>query len=162
MAITSLQDLFEHTLQDIYYAERHGLQELGDLPGKTDSSELKTTLEAHGQETKKHIERLEQAFKTLGKEPKGEKCDAMVGIVKETKSLIDEVEDADTRDAAIIAASQAIDHYEITRYGTLVSWADLLGHKEVANLLRQNLESEKDSDGRLTRLAEDHLNKQAA
>ena len=162
MAIQDLKDLFVHTLKDIYYAESQITKALPKMAEKADSDALRNLYEAHLDETKDQIARLETVFGLLGVEVKGERCPAIDGIIEETEELIGEIEDGDTRDAAMIAAAQAVEHYEITRYGTLISWAELLGLEEASNHLRDNLDEERDADSKLTRIAEDKLNKQAA
>ncbi len=162
MSIKSLEDLFEHTLQDIYFAENHIHKSLPKVIDHVSNPELKKLFEAHRKETKGHIERLEKVFEALGKKASGEECPAIEGITKEAEELMDEVGDKMTMDAALIAAGQAVEHYEITRYGTLITWAEELGYDEVVSLLRDNLSEEKDADSKLTRIAEDKLNKKAA
>ena len=162
MAISNLNDLFVHLLQDIYYAEKQIVKALPDMIEKADSSELGTLFSDHKAETQTQISRLEKVFDLIGQPAKGEKCPAIEGILKETRELMDEVDDADTLDAAMIAAAQAVEHYEITRYGTIIAYADMLGHDEVVDILRDTLSEEDDADSKLTRLAEDKLNKQAA
>ena len=162
MSIKSLEELFEHTLQDVYFAENHIYKSLPKVIDNVSNPELKKLFEAHREETKGHIGRLEKVFEVLGKKPSGEECPAIEGITKEAEELIDEVDDKTTMDAALIAAGQAVEHYEITRYGTLITWAEELGHDEVVSLLRDNLSEEKDADSKLTRIAEDKLNKKAA
>jgi ferritin-like metal-binding protein YciE len=162
MAIKDLNGLFLHTLKDIYYAERQITKALPQMAKKADNAKLKELFESHLGETKGQIERLEAVFKLLGEKAKGEECPAIEGIIDEAKELMSEIEDPETRDAAMIAAAQAVEHYEITRYGTLISWAELLGLEEASNHLRDNLDEEKDADSKLTRIAEDKLNKQAA
>ena len=162
MAIRDLKDLFLHTLKDIYYAERQITKALPKMAEKADSGDLQDLFKAHQDETKGQIERLEKVFEVLGEQAQGERCPAIDGIIDEAEELIGEIEDGDTRDAAMIAAAQAVEHYEITRYGTLISWAELLGLEEASNHLRDNLDEEKDADSKLTRIAEDKLNKQAA
>ncbi len=161
MAINNLQELFVHTLRDIYFAENQILKALPKMAAKAGSAELRKGFEAHKTETEGQVKRLEQVFELLGEKANGVKCHAIEGIIKEAEEIMGEVKDADTLDAGMIAAAQAVEHYEITRYGTLVSWAELLGHDEAKNLLRDTLAEEKDTDAKLTRLAEDHLNKQA-
>ncbi len=161
MAIKNLNDLYVHTLKDIYYAEKQILKALPKMMKKADSSQLAALFSEHKAETETQVNRLEQVFKIIGEPAKGEKCPAIEGIIKETEELMSEVEDADTLDAAMIASAQAVEHYEITRYGSLISWAERLGHEEVVNILRDTLGEEKDADSKLTRLAEDHLNQEA-
>ena len=116
----------------------------------------------HLEETKEHVTRLDEVFKKLGRKAKATECPAIKGILEESDELMSEIRDADTRDAAMIAAGQAAEHYEITRYGTLVSWAKLLGHKELAMILEKTLKEEYVADDNLTKLAESRLNKEAA
>ena len=161
MAITSLKELFVHTMKDIYYAEKQVLKTAPTLADNADSSELADLFRAHEKETKSHIDRLEKAFESIGESAKAVKCQAIDGIIEEIKEVIDECDDADTLDAGLIMTAQAASTYEITRYGTLASWAQTLGLEEAKNLLEQNLGEAKDTDERLTRIAEDKLNKQA-
>lgn len=161
MKIEKLSDLFLHTLQDIYYAEKHILKALPKMVKAADSKELATAFSAHLEETKEHVARLEQVFATLDQKPKAAKCPAIDGILDEAKELMGEIKDADTRDAAMIAAAQAVEHYEITRYGTLCSWANLLGNAKARQLLEKTLKEEHAADGKLTKIAESHLNAEA-
>lgn len=162
MALKSLSDLFEHTLQDVYFAENHIFKNLPTMIEKSSNASLKKLFKDHQAETEGQIARLKQAFEAIGCKPEAEECPAIEGIVKEAEELIGEIEDADTLDAALIAAAQAVEHYEITRYGTLLTWAKVLGHDEIITLLRDTIEEEKSADAKLTRLAEDRLNKKAA
>lgn len=162
MSIKSLSDLFEHTLEDIYFAENHIHKSLPKVIDNVSNPSLKKLFKDHREETQGHIGRLDQVFEKLGKKASGEECPAIEGITKEAEELIEEIKDAETLDAALIAAGQAVEHYEITRYGTLITWAEELGHDEVVSLLRDNLAEEKDADSKLTRIAEDKLNKKAA
>ena len=116
----------------------------------------------HLEETKEHVTRLEQVFKRLNRKTKATECPAIKGILEEGEDLMKDIKDADTRDAAMIGAGQAAEHYEITRYGTLISWANLLGHKDVAAILEKTLKEEYAADDKLTELAESRLNKEAA
>ena len=162
MAISNLNGLFVHLLKDIYYAEKQIVKALPDMISKADSSELSDLLSAHKDETHNQITRLEKVFDSIGEDAKGEKCPAIEGILKETRELMDEIDDADTLDAAMIAAAQAVEHYEITRYGTLITWAaELSLDKEVTNLLRDTLSEEDSADEKLTALAEERLNEKA-
>ncbi len=158
----NLEDLFLHTLKDIYYAENQLLKAIPKMEEKASNASLKKGFKAHLKQTESHVERLEKVFELCEVEPSGEKCDAIEGIIKEAQSVMSEVKDAETRDAAIIAAAQAVEHYEIARYGALVSWAERLGMDEAKNILRDTLAEEKDEDSKLTRLAEDKLNAKAA
>lgn len=162
MKIANLSDLFEHTLKDIYYAEKQIVKALPKMAKAADSSELARAFESHLQETKEHIVRLEKVFETLGKKAVGEKCPAIDGILTEGEEMLKHIKEPDTRDAAMIADAQAVEHYEITRYGTLVSWGELLGNKDAVKLLSATLKEEHAADSKLNKLAESKLNKQAA
>lgn len=162
MKIDNLSDLFVHTLKDVYFAEKQITKALPKMVKAADSKELARALDAHLEETKQQVTRIEEVFKLLGKKPEGEKCPAIDGILEEGEELMKEIKDPDTRDAAMIAAAQAVEHYEITRYGTLVSWADLLKLPEAAKLLSATLKEEHAADSKLNKLAEGKLNKQAA
>ena len=160
-SIKSLRDLTVHTLKDVYYAEKQILKKSPKMAENSDSSKLADLFRQHETDTQTHIDRLEKAFKAMGEEASGVKCYAIEGILKEVDEVIDETDDADTLDAGLIMTAQAAATYEITRYGTLASWARTLGLDEVRNLLEENLVEAKDTDSRLTRIAEDKLNKQA-
>jgi len=162
MSINNLDDLFLHTLQDVYFAENHITKALPKMIKNADSEKLRKLFEAHLEETKGQIERLNEVFAALGEKAKGEKCPAIEGITKEADEVMSQIKDKDTRDAAMIAAAQAVEHYEITRYGTLISWANLLGHKDVAKVLQKTLDEEYGADDKLTKIAESKLNKEAA
>jgi len=162
MKIENLSDLFLHTVKDIYFAENQIVKALPKMVKAADSKELARAFEAHLDETKEQITRLEQVFELLGKKPVGEKCPAIEGILKEGEELMKEIKDPDTRDAAMIAAAQAVEHSEITRYGTLVSWGALLGLPEAVKILSVTLKEEHGADAKLNKLAENKLNKQAA
>jgi ferritin-like metal-binding protein YciE len=162
MKIENLDDLFLHTLQDIYYTEKKLVKALPKMAKHADSSVLKNALTSHLEETKGHVERLDEVFKMLGQKAKAEKCPAIDGIVEEAEDLMSEIKDADTCDAAMIAAAQAAEHYEITRYGTLASWAKLLGQNEIAAQLEKILKEEYAADDKLTKIAESRLNREAA
>jgi ferritin-like metal-binding protein YciE len=152
--IKSMDDLFGHVLQDIYYAENQIVKALPDMIEKVTNRDLTTALKAHREETQKQIHWLEQAFQLLGKDPKGTRCPAIDGILDEAKDISGEVDNKKVLDAAIIAACQAVEHYEITRYGTLIAWADELGHDAVSKLLATTLKEEKSADKKLTTIAE--------
>ena len=161
MKIEKLSDLFLHTLQDIYYAEQHIVKALPKMVKGADSSELAKAFDGHLAETKEQIVRLEHVFKSIDQKPKATKCPAIDGILEEAQELMSEIKDPDTRDAAMIAAGQAVEHYEITRYGTLVSWANLLGYSAAAKELGKTLKEEHSADSKLTKIAETHLNREA-
>ena len=160
--ITDLRGLFLHTLKDIYYAEKQVQKLMPSLAEKATNSDLQTLVQEHGDQAQTHIDRLDKVFELIGEKAEGVTCEAMDGIVKEAKHLLSDVEDAQTRDAAIISSAQAIDHYEITRYGTLSTWAEQLGHPDAADLLAESLADEEEADDRLTLLAEDRVNAKAA
>ncbi|AEQ53204.1 ferritin-like domain-containing protein [Pelagibacterium halotolerans] len=162
MSISSLQDLFIHTLQDVYFAENLIVRKLPTMVKEAGAAPLKKAFEEHLEETRTHVSRLDAVFKILGEKPEAEECPAIEGIIEEAEELIGEISNAKTKDAALIAAGQAVEHYEITRYGTLVSWAKELGHEEVLAHLRETLAEEKDADNKLMRLGEDQLNQKAA
>src|SRR5262245_28315281 len=160
--IQTLDDLFVHQLRDIYYAEKQIVQSLPEMIEKATDSNLKRGFETHLGETKNHVNRLEQVFKMHGVEAKGIDCPAIDGIIEEADDVVADVEDKKVLDAALIAVAQAVEHYEITRYGTLIAWAKQLGRPDCASVLQQNLEEEKATDAKLTSLAERNVNVKAA
>jgi len=160
--IKTLDDLFVHQLRDIYYAEKQIVQALPEMIEKAKDPGLKQGFEAHLGETKNHVKRLEQVFKMHGVEAKGVECPAIDGIIEEADEIAAEVDDKKVLDAALIAAAQAVEHYEITRYGTLIAWAKQLGRPNCASVLQENLEEEKAADSKLTALAERNINVKAA
>ena len=160
--IKTLDDLFVHQLRDIYYAEKQIVQALPDMIEKAKDPGLKQGFEAHLGETKDHVKRLEQVFKMHGVEAKGVECPAIDGIIEEADEIAGEVDDKKVLDAALIAAAQSVEHYEITRYGTLIAWAKQLGRPDCASVLQENLEEEKAADSKLTSLAERSVNVKAA
>jgi ferritin-like metal-binding protein YciE len=160
--IKNMDDLFVHTLRDIYYAEKQIVQALPDMIEKSHDPQLKQGFQTHLTETKNHVARLERVFQMHGREPAGIDCPAIDGIIEEANDVAGEVEDKTVLDAALIAAAQAVEHYEITRYGSLVAWAKQLGRSDCASVLQQNLDEEKAADKKLTALAESKVNRQAA
>ncbi len=160
--ITTFDDLFVHTLRDIYYAEKQILKALPKLIEKATNPQLKQGLEQHRRETEGHVQRLEQVFKMHGVEAKAVDCPAIDGIIKESNEIAGDISDKEVLDAAIVAACQAVEHYEITRYGTLVEWAKQLGRPDCASVLVQTLQEEKAADEKLTKLAEGGINRRAA
>jgi len=160
--IKNMDDLFVHTLRDIYYAEKQIVQALPDMISKARDPQLRQGFEAHLRETENHVKRLEKVFQMHGVEPRGVDCPAIDGILDEANDVAGEVEDKPVLDAALIAAAQAVEHYEITRYGTLIAWAKELGRNDCAALLQQNLDEEKAADKKLTAMAESKLNRRAA
>jgi ferritin-like metal-binding protein YciE len=159
--IKTVDDLFLHSLQDIYYAEHRIERALQKMIAKASDAELKKSFNTHVKQTKGQIKRLDQAFKKLKEKPEGTKCPAIDGIIDEAEEIAGEVEDKMVLNAALIAAAQAVEHYEITRYGTLVAWARLLGHSDVAKLLNTNLNEEKATDKKLNTIAKRKINKKA-
>src|ERR1700759_147354 len=155
--IKSMEDLYLHVLQDIYYAENQIKKALPDMIEKAKNRELTAAFKAHHEETEKQIGRLEQAFQLLGKEPKGTKCPAINGIIDEANEVAGECEDR-VFDAALVAAAQAVEHYEITRYGSLIAWSEELGHEAIAKLLTTSIKEEKGADKKLTAIAENKVN----
>jgi ferritin-like metal-binding protein YciE len=161
-SIKTLDDLFVHTLQDIYYAENQITKALPTMIKKATDPQLKQGFETHLRETEGQIKRLEQVFKMRGQSAKGVDCPAIDGIIKEANEVASDVADKEVLDAALVASAQAVEHYEITRYGTLVAWAKQLGRNDCASLLQQNLDEEKATDAKLTAMAERKVNLKAA
>jgi len=160
--IKTLNDLFLHTVQDIYYAENQIVKSLPAMIKKATSPDLKQGLQTHLGETEGHVKRLDQAFKMLGVPAKGVDCPAIDGIIDEAEEVAGDVADKSVLDAAIIAAAQAVEHYEMTRYGTLIAWARQLGRDDVAAIFEKTLEEEKAADKKLTTMAESKVNRRAA
>ena len=145
-SIKTLDDLFVHTLQDIYYAENQITKALPTMIKKATDPQLKQGFETHLRETEGQIKRLEQVFKMHGQSAKGVDCPAIDGIIKEANEVASDVADKEVLDAALLASAQAVEHYEITRYGTLIAWAKQLGRSDCASVLQQNLDEEKATD----------------
>ena len=162
MTVKTLEDLFVESLKDIYYAEKHILKALPGMVKKAGSKKLRDALETHRQETEGQIDRLEQVFKLFDISPRGKKCEAIEGILAEAKEHMEDIEDPEVLDAGMIGSAQAVEHYEITRYGTLIAWAKQLGREDAAELLEENLEQEKHADQLLTRIAESAVNERTA
>ena len=160
--IKSLEDLFVHTLQDIYYAENQIAKNLPTMVEKASNPELKSAFQKHLSETQNQVKRLEQVMQTLGKPVKGVNCPAIDGILEEAKEVISDCGDRDVCDAAMLSSAQAVEHYEMTRYGTLIAFAKQLGHSNVVQQLQETLNEEKNTDQTLTRIAESRVNKLAA
>jgi ferritin-like metal-binding protein YciE len=160
--IKTLDDLFVHTLRDIYYAEKQIETALPKMIKKASSAELKAGFEKHLEETHGHIARLEEVFELHGEKAKAVNCPAIDGIIEETDEISGDIDDPEVLDAALIAAAQAVEHYEITRYGTLIAWAKQMGRSDCAAVLKKNLDEEKATDKKLTGLAESRINLQAA
>ncbi len=160
--IKTLDDLFVHTLQDIYYAEQQIAKSLPQMISKASDPQLKQGFETHLAETQNQIKRLEQVFQMHGQEVKGVRCAAMDGILEEAQEIMGDVSDKEVLDAAMLASAQAVEHYEITRYGTLIAFAKQLGRDDCASVLQQNLDEEKATDKKLTTIAEGMVNRKAA
>lgn len=157
-----LEELFSDTLQDIYYAEKQILRALPKMAKSASSGELSAAFEKHRQETEGHVERLEQIFEEMGKPARGKTCDAIVGILEEGKEIMEDYAGNSALDAGLAASAQAVEHYEIARYGTLRTWADELGMKDASKLLDQTLQEEIMTDQLLTKLATSAVNRKAA
>src|SRR5271157_3006888 len=160
--VKSMDDLFVHTLRDIYYAENQILKALPTMIDKSTEPRLKQGFEKHLRETQNQVQRLKEAFRLHGAEIQGVDCPAIDGILKEADETAGEVENPRILDAALIFSAQAVEHYEITRYGSLIAWAKLLGRNDIAELLEQNLEEERAADQALNQLAEGGVNQRAA
>jgi ferritin-like metal-binding protein YciE len=151
--IKSMEDLLIHGLQDIYYAEQQILKSLPKMIEKATNRDLVTGLKSHLEETNKQVERLQKVFEKLGKQPSGTQCPAIDGIIKEADETASEIEDKAVLDAAIVANAQAVEHYEMCRYGTLIAWAEELGHDEIVRFLMTNLNEEKAANTKLNTVA---------
>ncbi len=160
--IATLDDLFVHQLQDIYYAENQITKALPKMISKATDPQLRQGFETHLRETENQILRLEQVFKMHGHEPKAVDCPAIDGIIEEADETAGDIADKEVLDAALLASAQAVEHYEITRYGTLIAWARRLGRDDCASVLQQNLDEEKSTDAKLTAMAESSVNRKAA
>ena len=160
--IKTLDDLFVHMLQDVYYAENQITKALPKMVAKATDPQLKQSFQTHLGETENQIKRLEQVFKMHGQEVKGVTCPAIDGIISEAQEIMGDCSDNEVLDAAMLAAAQAVEHYEITRYGTLISWSKQQGRDDIARVLGQTLAEEKATDEKLTQLGESRVNKKAA
>lgn len=158
----SMDDLFYAILQDVYFAEQELLKTLPKFAKMSSNETLRQAFTDHRDETEEQVERLNKVFEAMGRKPRAKTCDAMLGIIAEGQHVIDEVEDEAVRDAGILAAAQAAEHYEIARYGTLRAWAELLGQDEVVELLSETLEEEKQADELLSSIAEGGVNESAS
>ena len=161
MEVNNLQDLLVDELRDIYSAEKQILKALPKMVKKASHPELKSAFEEHLGQTEGQVDRLEQIFDQLGKKPTGKTCAAMKGLVEEGQEIMSEDMEEDTMDAALIAAAQKIEHYEIASYGTVRTWAKMLGEKEITNLLQETLDEEGQTDKLLTKLAVSSINLEA-
>ena len=161
MKLDTLHKLYVEELRDIYNAENQLLKALPKMAKAASSEELKQAFEDHLGETKEHVDRLEEIFKGLDESPKGKTCKAMKGLVEEGSEILEEEGEESVLDAGIIAAAQKVEHYEIASYGTVRSWANLLGEEEAADLLQQTLDEEGEADKRLNELAQEIVNPEA-
>jgi ferritin-like metal-binding protein YciE len=160
--IETMDDLFVHQLKDIYYAEKRIVGALPEMIQKATAPQLKSAFESHLVETRNHVRRVEQVFQMHGAASETVDCPAIDGIIEEAEEVAGEVEDKQVLDAALIAAAQAVEHYEMTRYGTLIAWAKTLGRDDCANVLKANLVEEEAADKKLTQIAESGVNQKAA
>lgn len=158
----TLDDLFLDTLKDIYYAEKQIVKTLPKMAKAAQSPDLKAGFEQHLEETEGHVDRLEQIFELLGKPARGKTCDAILGIIEEGKSIIEDFKDTPALDAGLVSAAQAVEHYEMARYGTLKTWAQQLGMTEAVGLLDATLKEEEAADKKLTKVAVSQVNLKAA
>jgi ferritin-like metal-binding protein YciE len=162
MEMNDLQDLFIDNLKDLYSAEKQLLKALPKVAKSVESDELRSAIQEHIGQTEEHVNRLEQIFERLGASPRGKKCKGMEGLIEENKELLEEDAEPEVIDAGIIVGSQKIEHYEIAGYGSVVTFAKMLGDAESARLLAQTLDEEEKTDKRLTDLAKSSINVQAA
>ena len=158
----NLEELFHHLLKDMYYAEKQIVKALPKMAKAAESPQLKQAFEHHLEETEEQVTRLEQVFKLIDKSPRGEKCPAILGLVEEGKEVMEKAEDGDTMDAGLLAGAQAVEHYEISRYGTMIAWAKQLGLRDAVPLLQETLKEEKAADAKLNDLAMSSVNREAA
>lgn len=161
MKSKELDGLFLEALKDIYYAERKILRALPKMARAAQSPELKQAFQQHREETEGHKERLDQVFEMLGRRPQGKTCPAIDGIIEEGEEVMDTFKGSPALDAGLVAAAQAVEHYEMARYGTLCAWAKVLGMEDAVNVLSQTLEEEKKTDELLNQLAEGEINQNA-
>jgi ferritin-like metal-binding protein YciE len=158
----TLDDLFEDTLKDIFYAENKILKALPKMAKAAQSDELKAAFQKHAKETEGHVARLEKVFRAVGKPARGKKCEAIEGILEEGTEIMKEFKGAPALDAGLVSAAQAVEHYEIARYGSLIAWAKQLGRADCASVLQRTLDEEKATDRKLTQMAESAVNLRAA
>ena len=159
--IVTFEDLFLHQLQDVYYAENQITKALPKMIDKATDGDLKAGFQTHLLETEGQIRRLEQVFDLLGEQPKGATCPAIEGIIKEANEVAGDIADKAVLDAALIASAQAVEHYEITRYGTLIAWSKQLGRDQIATILQETLDEEYATDDKLTKMATSKTNPKA-
>ncbi len=162
MADKKLNDLFYDTLKDIYFAERQILKALPKMAKAAQSEELRKAFMTHRDETEDHVARLQQIFENIGKRSQAKTCEAIKGILEEGEEILEDYKGSEALDAGLVASAQAVEHYEMSRYGTLKNWAGQLGMKDVVGLLDQTLQEEKKTDALLTQLAESKVDRRAA
>lgn len=160
--MNTLQDAFLHELKDIYHAEKQLTRALPKMAKAAEDEELRSLFEEHLEQTRQQIERLERVFEQVGKTARGEKCEAMAGLLEEGQEIMDQEAEPATMDAMLVGAAQKVEHYEIASYGTMCAWAEQLGMRDAASLLKQTLNEEKDADKKLSAFAESRKNAQAA
>jgi ferritin-like metal-binding protein YciE len=158
----NLEDLFSETLKDIYFAEKQILRALPKMAKEASAPELKQAFETHRDQTEGHVERLNEVFELLGRPARGKTCEAILGIIDEAKEIMEDFKGAEALDAGLVASAQAVEHYEMARYGTLRTWAQELGHADVAKLLDQTLQEEIKTDQLLNKIATSTINMKAA
>ena len=158
----TLEDLFLTGLKDIYSAEKLILRALPKMAKAAESEELRNAFQTHRDETQVQVERLEQVFEQIGKRPSGKTCEAIQGIIAEGQEVMEDFAESEALDAGLLAAAQSVEHYEISRYGTLAAWAKELGMRDAVRLLEQTLQEEKKTDALLTKIAEAAANRRAA
>jgi ferritin-like metal-binding protein YciE len=161
MKTKSLDDLFQDMLKDVYYAERKILKALPKMARGAQSPELRAAFEKHADETQIQIERLQQVFELIGKPARGKTCPAIEGIIEEGEEILEAFGGSDAVDAGLVATAQAVEHYEIARYGTMCRWAEMLGQKQASKLLRETLAEEEATDKTLSEIAETSVNQAA-
>ena len=162
MAEKKLNDLFLDTLKDIYFAERQILKNLPKMAKAAKSEELKKAFLTHRDQTEQHVERLQEVFELIGRRAQAKTCEAIKGILEEGEEIMEEYNGSEALDAGLLAAGQAVEHYEMSRYGTLKTWASQLGLKDAVSLLDETLQEEKQTDALLSSLAESSVNQEAA
>jgi ferritin-like metal-binding protein YciE len=158
----NLEDLFSETLKDIYFAEKQILRALPKMAKEASTPELKQAFETHRDQTEGHVDRLNEVFELIGKPARGKTCEAILGIIDEAKEIMEDFKGADALDAGLASSAQAVEHYEIARYGTLKTWAKELGHNDAAKLLDETLQEEIKTDQLLTKIATSNVNMKAA
>jgi len=161
MAEKNLKELFHDTLKDIYFAEKKILSALPKMAKAAQAQDLKDAFESHETETQEHVARLEKVFDEIDETPRGKTCDAIMGIIEEGQEVMKEYKGKPALDAGLLAAAQAVEHYEMSRYGSLRTWAKELGLDKAASLLDETLEEEKNADAKLTTIAEENVNRHA-